>query len=51
MDLLVLRQKFQLSPKLGHLLGEHGEDVMFLDGVVQFQVMAKVKARGEELTE
>lgn len=51
MYLLVLCQKFQLFPKLGHLSGEDGEYVVFLNGMVRSQVMAEVKAHGEELTE
>lgn len=51
MNLLVLRQKIQLFPKLGHLSGEDGKDVVFLNGMVCAQVVAKVETHGEELTE
>ena len=35
MNLLMLTQQIQLFPELGHFLREHGEDVLFLDGVVE----------------
>ncbi len=51
MYLLVLGQKFQLLPELGHLSGEEGEYVVFLNRMVHFQMMAEVEAHGEELKE
>ena len=48
MDLLVLRKQFQLFSECRHLLGEDGEDVLFLDGVVDCEVVAELLAHGEE---
>ena len=48
MDLLVLRQEFGLFPESGHFLRENGEDVFFLDRVVDGEVVRELVARLQE---
>ena len=48
MDLLVLREEFELFPESGHFLRENGEDVFFLDRVVDGEVVRELVARLQE---
>lgn len=49
MDLFVLLQKGEFAFKLGHLLGQDGENVLFFNGVVEVELGAERQAREDQL--
>src|SRR4051794_37037816 len=50
MNLPVLAQQFKLFPELGHLLCQHGENMLFLNRVVEIQLQAELQPHHDHLT-